>query len=76
MPYWIIDLDEKGKPLMFGPYWSDSKAEVYRDKNCSRWARVTSKTKTRDRHMAKKELVDEIKELLRDRGAVLARGNR
>jgi len=67
VPYWVLDLDEKGKPLMFGPYWTDIRAEAYKDKNCGRWARVTSRTKTRDRHMAKKELADELKDLLGSR---------
>jgi len=79
MPYWVIDLDEKGKPLLFGPFgWFNNdknydKAETYKDKNCSRMSRVVETEKTRDRGKAKKELVDEIRDLIADRRAVLPR---
>jgi hypothetical protein len=76
MPYWIIDLDEKGKPLMFGWYRNFDKAEVYKDKNCSRLARVVGPTKYRTRAKAREELADDLKELLGDRRAVLVVRNR
>ena len=78
MPYWVLSVDEKGKPLFFGPYWTEIRAEAYKDKNCGRLARVTSRTKSRNRREAKKELekLGELGELLKDRNAVLAHANR
>jgi hypothetical protein len=81
MFYWVLDLDEKGKPLMFGPfgpYWSFEKAEAYKDKNCSRMSRVGGPTKSRARAKAKEEdeLKDDLRELLADRKAMIEKKKR
>jgi len=66
MYWWVIDLDEKGKPLMFGSFWNEDRAETYKDKNCSKIARVVGPTQSRQRSIARKEkeVAEEINDMM------------
>jgi hypothetical protein len=73
MYYWVLDLDEAGKPLMFGAYSSYDRAEAYKDKNCSRLSWVAGPTKSRVRSKAKEEdnMRDDMMELQEMRKSIL-----
>jgi len=64
MPWWIVDINSRGKPLIFGPYILEDKADKYKDKNCNKIAEVFELS-TRDSIRAKDDLKGDITRMIK-----------
>ena len=59
--WWIVDRDQKGEPLLFGPYTMAIKAQNYADDNCSSGAELfelDTVNSAKATSMLKEKLVD------------------
>ena len=62
---WVVDLDEKGHVLLFGPFRIEGKGQSYLDKNCGQFAELFSVDyKGRDTAKVKQELESDIKRII------------